>query len=142
MAPENRGHHVDPGEPAAVAHRANDWTGSSGLHVAAANLSAAPELFLRTHGPRARRSLRRGGRHGCHLPSDTAPITYAGLEQLGDGSLIGLEQFIRPFQTLQSFAQRLDLLIMRLEDRKSTRLNSSHITISYAVFCLKKKNNH
>src|SRR5437773_4355817 len=28
-----------------------------------------------------------------------------------------------------------------LEDRKSTRLNSSHITISYAVFCLKKKKN-
>src|SRR5437773_4363248 len=27
-----------------------------------------------------------------------------------------------------------------LLDRKSTRLNSSHITISYAVFCLKKKN--
>src|SRR5437773_6101204 len=27
----------------------------------------------------------------------------------------------------------------RLQDRKSTRLNSSHITISYAVFCLKKK---
>src|SRR5437667_5286961 len=27
----------------------------------------------------------------------------------------------------------------RIEDRKSTRLNSSHITISYAVFCLKKK---
>src|SRR5437773_4975237 len=27
----------------------------------------------------------------------------------------------------------------RLKDRKSTRLNSSHITISYAVFCLKKK---
>src|SRR5277367_6951482 len=26
------------------------------------------------------------------------------------------------------------------EDRNSTRLNSSHITISYAVFCLKKKN--
>src|SRR5437667_4677784 len=31
-------------------------------------------------------------------------------------------------------AQKLGL------DRKSTRLNSSHITISYAVFCLKKKN--
>src|SRR5437773_7225549 len=27
----------------------------------------------------------------------------------------------------------------RPRDRKSTRLNSSHITISYAVFCLKKK---
>src|SRR5690554_7556733 len=28
-----------------------------------------------------------------------------------------------------------------LEDRKSTRLNSSHVRISYAVFCLKKKKN-
>src|SRR5690242_20804415 len=27
----------------------------------------------------------------------------------------------------------------RLADRKSTRLNSSHMSISYAVFCLKKK---
>src|SRR5256885_3324054 len=27
-------------------------------------------------------------------------------------------------------------------DRKSTRLNSSHLVISYAVFCLKKKRNH
>src|SRR3712207_7825614 len=27
-------------------------------------------------------------------------------------------------------------------DRKSTRLNSSHANISYAVFCLKKKNNN
>src|SRR5438034_4217177 len=27
------------------------------------------------------------------------------------------------------------------EDRKSTRLNSSHTVISYAVFCMKKKNN-
>src|SRR5690606_40410103 len=32
-------------------------------------------------------------------------------------------------------ARRLDML-----DRKSTRLNSSHVKISYAVFCLKKKN--
>src|SRR5256885_10322949 len=28
------------------------------------------------------------------------------------------------------------------EDRKSTRLNSSHLVISYAVFCLKKKKKH
>src|SRR5699024_11703329 len=32
--------------------------------------------------------------------------------------------------------QRLTAL---LQDRKSTRLNSSHVSISYAVFCLKKK---
>src|SRR3712207_8776707 len=30
----------------------------------------------------------------------------------------------------------------RLPDRKSTRLNSSHANISYAVFCLKKKDVH
>src|SRR2546429_4109448 len=30
----------------------------------------------------------------------------------------------------------------RRQDRKSTRLNSSHGYISYAVFCLKKKNKH
>src|SRR2546427_5031245 len=30
----------------------------------------------------------------------------------------------------------------RRRDRKSTRLNSSHSQISYAVFCLKKKNNN
>src|SRR5256885_11297175 len=32
-----------------------------------------------------------------------------------------------------------DLLVNHLRDRKSTRLNSSHLVISYAVFCLKKK---
>src|SRR5699024_12255863 len=31
------------------------------------------------------------------------------------------------------------VLARRHEDRKSTRLNSSHVSISYAVFCLKKK---
>src|SRR5690625_7008403 len=31
------------------------------------------------------------------------------------------------------------LKIQMIEDRKSTRLNSSHVAISYAVFCLKKK---
>src|SRR5690606_39611090 len=33
-------------------------------------------------------------------------------------------------------------LVNALEDRKSTRLNSSHVKISYAVFCLKKKIQH
>src|SRR5438309_9117398 len=35
---------------------------------------------------------------------------------------------------------RLLICIATLLDRKSTRLNSSHSSISYAVFCLKKKN--
>src|SRR3712207_8426913 len=33
----------------------------------------------------------------------------------------------------------LEELLERMEDRKSTRLNSSHANISYAVFCLKKQ---
>src|SRR5690625_6175274 len=35
----------------------------------------------------------------------------------------------------------IEVVIDRIIDRKSTRLNSSHVAISYAVFCLKKKNN-
>src|SRR2546426_9059504 len=31
------------------------------------------------------------------------------------------------------------VLVRQIADRKSTRLNSSHLVISYAVFCLKKK---
>src|SRR5438067_9201356 len=38
--------------------------------------------------------------------------------------------------TLNSYA------IFFVGDRKSTRLNSSHVSISYAVFCLKKKKRH
>src|SRR5437868_12054283 len=41
-------------------------------------------------------------------------------------------------QLEQKHSQVLDAL-RRLGDRKSTRLNSSHVSISYAVFCLKKK---
>src|SRR5947209_7031403 len=39
------------------------------------------------------------------------------------------------YERLPSLAAEL----VRLKDRKSTRLNSSHANISYAVFCLKKK---
>src|SRR5690625_6912506 len=37
--------------------------------------------------------------------------------------------------------QRIPVLepVLSWQDRKSTRLNSSHVAISYAVFCLKKK---
>src|SRR5256885_12065403 len=41
-------------------------------------------------------------------------------------------------RALQSLDQIVEL--SPRQDRKSTRLNSSHLVISYAVFCLKKKN--
>src|SRR5256885_14585237 len=47
----------------------------------------------------------------------------------------------RPVQPLRHGLQRGLLLggLPERPDRKSTRLNSSHLVISYAVFCLKKK---
>src|SRR5699024_11840602 len=57
--------------------------------------------------------------------------------------------FISPWYTEETVETNIhmmrDFLIPILKentikDRKSTRLNSSHVSISYAVFCLKKKN--
>src|SRR5436309_15903189 len=56
------------------------------------------------------------------------------------------EAFITPFMVLYALHDALvkpmpggDNTPSLAEDRKSTRLNSSHVKISYAVFCLKKK---
>src|SRR3972149_8546851 len=51
------------------------------------------------------------------------------------------------FRSCQEFPYHVELVVARpdlrsLLDRKSTRLNSSHSQISYAVFCLKKKINY
>src|SRR3712207_7665403 len=45
---------------------------------------------------------------------------------------------------LDAFCRHMggDLTMGTVKDRKSTRLNSSHANISYAVFCLKKKKNY
>src|SRR5437773_5062735 len=55
------------------------------------------------------------------------------------GALAGLTEGVSAWN---GAAQYLPRAGERLGDRKSTRLNSSHITNSYAVFCLKKKNPH
>src|SRR5256885_7084547 len=48
---------------------------------------------------------------------------------------------VRCFSSEQHFAANpLATVVRSPADRKSTRLNSSHLVISYAVFCLKKKN--
>src|SRR3712207_7447680 len=44
-----------------------------------------------------------------------------------------------PFCPAHCMSPGLSAGLMALGDRKSTRLNSSHANISYAVFCLKKK---
>src|SRR5690554_7149990 len=46
----------------------------------------------------------------------------------------------RPSIVLMDIMLKGDMNGIEAADRKSTRLNSSHVRISYAVFCLKKKN--
>src|SRR2546428_6410349 len=73
-----------------------------------------------------------------HVPVDDA-TGVCGLER-GEQIAAELANLVcgnRPFS--QAIGDRLALEIL---DRKSTRLNSSHDQISYAVFCLKKKKNH
>src|SRR5699024_11820400 len=56
-------------------------------------------------------------------------ITHWGANMI-DGFLDGVESQYRNIENVIGSVT---------EDRKSTRLNSSHVSISYAVFCLKKK---
>src|SRR3712207_6867185 len=76
-----------------------------------------------------RSGFRRGGRRRdvAELPSrGRGSVTGAARDSSG-GGLPGGDQRALPAKRLR-------------RDRKSTRLNSSHANISYAVFCLTKKN--
>src|SRR5690606_40817739 len=55
------------------------------------------------------------------------------------GSPAWKETIRRPLAASRRHAQRYRRKSPGERDRKSTRLNSSHVKISYAVFCLKKK---
>src|ERR1035438_4268273 len=72
--------------------------------------------------------------------SDQTPedILEAKLEFI---DTIGLREHLSPTRSngLTSMIKQMKLYAMVYKDRKSTRLNSSHLGISYAVFCLKKK---
>src|SRR2546426_3189987 len=82
-------------------------------------------LFRSLQGTRGGNSPHQGGeRH----ESDASPV-----------------QAVRPGEGLRDGRFHPQVPARRIhpgdgEDRKSTRLNSSHLVISYAVFCLKKKN--
>src|SRR5690625_5591395 len=67
---------------------------------------------------------------GIIWPEPMAPFTVAVLPINGHKSHRAREQAERFYEALMKAG---------VEDRKSTRLNSSHVAISYAVFCLKKK---
>src|SRR3712207_6983858 len=71
---------------------------------------------------------------GVGGPVDRVEETADGVEHVGVGVQATIE---RPRHLGRPFVDAV--LGTALGDRKSTRLNSSHANISYAVFCLKKK---
>src|SRR2546430_2932112 len=78
-------------------------------------------------------AAKRGKIRGPYVPLMHHP---ALAERVGD-----LGEYLRFDATLPGDLRELAILITarHVSDRKSTRLNSSHSQISYAVFCLKKK---
>src|SRR5690625_2511991 len=81
----------------------------------------------------------------------TLPTLPLFVKELGGsdqliGMIVGIFTFsalaFRPYagHALESKGRRFVYMLgLGILDRKSTRLNSSHVAISYAVFCLKKK---
>src|SRR6266571_6964915 len=89
-----------------------DVAASAGVHPATASRALNPETRILVSEDTARRVLEAAEALGYH-PNPVA----------------------RSLRTRRSHT----VGVIIPEDRKSTRLNSSHMSISYAVFCLKKK---
>src|SRR5438874_10040120 len=78
-------------------------------------------------------------------PYDALALVRVKLEPLRHLAPAGVHVLVDPRQHLRGRAGPHHIADAgagrREQDRKSTRLNSSHVEISYAVFCLKKKKN-
>src|SRR5438876_6571664 len=108
--------------------------------TAGGRLRVSVRTGRRTRRPRARRV-----RPTIVRSRDPAQAVQATDQR---GTRLAFMPIVRPGQatavrlgtTLRRGLQRLTVGAPPSRDRKSTRLNSSHPSISYAVFCLKKKN--
>src|SRR5690348_18112500 len=76
-----------------------------------------------------------------YVPDDVQQVNRQTVEQLAasgmSGGILAVGAAAPSFQLPDQDGK----VVSSQEDRKSTRLNSSHPSISYAVFCLKKKIN-
>src|SRR5690349_23234588 len=77
--------------------------------------------LFRSHVEECGRRPDRGSWHGCAHSAVSSPSR------------------LRRYTDRGGYSQIHRRSVYRRRDRKSTRLNSSHVEISYAVFCLKKK---
>src|SRR2546427_1029070 len=116
--------------------------GGAGLRAAIAVAETHPRLRVavisKVYPMRSHTVSAEGGAAAVIKPNDSldehAYDTISGGDWLSDQDAV------------EAFVQEAPEEMLRLEhwgcpDRKSTRLNSSHSQISYAVFCLKKKKN-
>src|SRR5438034_6169846 len=74
------------------------------------------------------------------FPYTTLFRSRFNLARHGGRQRAGGPEKLRPPQRFSELSIQFFDSLFRTLDRKSTRLNSSHTVISYAVFCLKKKN--
>src|SRR5437868_10381364 len=82
--------------------------------------------------------MREGARAVVYVPFQGVRSDGTGVPQ-NWGTFIVRTSSANPLAMAEALRQELPRARPEL-DRKSTRLNSSHVSISYAVFCLKKKN--
>src|SRR2546430_11527539 len=97
------------------------------------------EILVVAQDPRAGNLLRSGvGSQQIEAVAD-----LLGLDHLGPAAPLQLTVWVhgivKVFMGFEPLQRASHLASQFLRDRKSTRLNSSHSQISYAVFCLKKK---
>src|SRR5258708_35923315 len=78
---------------------------------------------------------------GAAEPDEVASPTFTLIHEYGNPTRVYHIDLYRLDEPRQLATLGLDEIFEREADRKSTRLNSSHQIISYAVFCLKKKKN-
>src|SRR6266702_530746 len=83
----------------------------------------------------------RGKPPNPHWPNG-ARVAVSLVVNFEEGSEFSINDGDAGNEAIYEVVHRLDGPDSCIEDRKSTRLNSSHVAISYAVFCLKKKKHY
>src|SRR5690242_7446974 len=90
--------------------------------------------------PTLRRAARM--RTSADLLATTSAVPVVGTMMFVRVPRIDTPAFCDDYRTIQArvvYTGTHSIILEDVQDRKSTRLNSSHMSISYAVFCLKKK---
>src|SRR5207249_6435537 len=129
LQPQSIGPRVLPGPSLTVA----------AIYLAVSACATAPELDVMIHEtPKGAVYLERipdrsfQAAHPIRLDQAVVARVLRGVIVRDEKTVLD-STFSKDFKTVRAFSEE--------EDRKSTRLNSSHVSISYAVFCLKKKIN-